>query len=93
MRTMMAAALMLAACPAMAQTVCVKPPVPDCLQENQTYVAADRLMDCQNTVHEYIDRTMDYVKCLNNEVTATGQEMNRNIDRFNCRLAARNDCR
>jgi len=86
------ALLVMAAVPAAAQTLCVKPPVPLCMQESQTYVAAERLIQCQEAVRDYIDTTMKYLKCLNEETTATGQELKQNVDRFNCRLSGKGDC-
>lgn len=72
---------------------CVKPPMPLCLEDTTTYVAAERLMDCQIAVRRYVDETMDYTKCLNDEVVRTGDEMTRAVNLFNCRLSARRDCR
>jgi len=71
---------------------CVKPPIPACLDDATTHVAAERLMDCQTAVRRYVDETMDYTKCLNDEVVRTGDEMTRAVNRFNCRLSARRDC-
>lgn len=72
---------------------CVKPPMPACLDDSSTWVAAERLQDCQGAVKRYIDQTMDYTKCLNDEVVRTGDEMTKAVNRFNCRLSARQDCR
>lgn len=89
---MIAAILALVAAPAAAEPLCIKPAVPLCMEDTTTYVGAERMIDCQTAVREYIDRTMEYLKCLNDETTATGQELTRNVDRFNCRLAARDKC-
>jgi len=95
--------------PALAD-VCVKPPTPACLDDGTTFVAAERMIDCQVAAKRYIDDTMDYTKCLgeevrrtngdlaraadlNNEVTRSGEEMTRAVNRFNCRLSGRQDCR
>lgn len=88
----LAAVLALMAFPAAAQTMCVKPAVPACMIDNTTFVDANRMIECQTAVREYIDRTMEYLTCLNGETVSTGQEMKRNVDHFNCRLSARTDC-
>ncbi|WP_448203455.1 hypothetical protein [Azospirillum sp. sgz302134] len=80
--------------PAVAATVgvCQKPGVPVCMDDSTTFVSADKMAACQFEVKEYVDRTMDYLKCLNDENTGTGQELTRNVERFNCRLAGGRSC-
>lgn len=74
-------------------TACVKPGVPACMDDAMTFVSADRMTTCQADVKDYVDRTMAYLKCLADENVATGQELTRNVDRFNCRLSGGRDCR
>lgn len=71
---------------------CAKPGVPVCMDDSTTFVSADKMSACQFEVREYVDRTMDYLKCLNEENTNTGQELTRNVERFNCRLAGGKTC-
>lgn len=70
--------------------ICTKPGVPLCMSDNTTFVSADKMGACQFEVKEYVDKTMDYLRCLNEENTSTGQELTRNVERFNCRLSGRN---
>ncbi|MBP2294593.1 hypothetical protein [Azospirillum rugosum] len=79
---------------ALAATVngCTKPGVPVCMDDTTTFVSADKMSACQFEVKDYVDRTMDYLKCLNEENTNTGQELTRNVERFNCRLAGGKTC-
>lgn len=81
----------LSAAPAPAYS-CMKPGVPVCMEDNATFVSADRMTVCQSEVKEYVDRTMAYLKCLNDENISTGRELTRNVDRFNCRLAGQRAC-
>ena len=78
--------------PARAETtiICTKPGVPLCMSDTTTFVSADKMATCQFEVKEYVDKTMDYLRCLNEENTSTGQELTRNVERFNCRLSGRN---
>ncbi|TWA81310.1 hypothetical protein FBZ83_108200 [Azospirillum brasilense] len=78
--------------PARAETtiICTKPGVPLCMSDTTTFVSADKMAACQFEVKEYVDKTMDYLRCLNEENTSTGQELTRNVERFNCRLSGRN---
>ena len=72
-RTLTLAALALLWAPAaMAQAPCVKPGVPVCMDDTTTFVSAERMTTCQQEVREYIDRTMDYLRCLNEENAGTG---------------------
>lgn len=73
--------------------LCVKPGVPACMDDSLTFVSADRMTACQTDVKDYVDRTMAYLKCLADENVATGQELTRNVDRFNCRLSGGKTCR
>ncbi|WP_247884385.1 hypothetical protein [Azospirillum sp. OGB3] len=70
--------------------ICTKPGVPLCMSDTTTFVSADKMAACQFEVKEYVDKTMDYLRCLNEENTSTGQELTRNVERFNCRLSGRN---
>ncbi|WP_349597435.1 hypothetical protein [Azospirillum argentinense] len=70
--------------------ICTKPGVPLCMSDTTTFVSADKMAGCQFEVKEYVDKTMDYLRCLNDENTSTGQELTRNVERFNCRLSGRN---
>jgi hypothetical protein len=88
----LAAGLVMVATTAVAQPICVKPGVPACMDDGTTFVSAEKMVDCQGAVREYIDRTMEYVQCLNDDVKRTGKELNQNVDRFNCRLGGRKDC-
>lgn len=72
---------------------CVKPGVPVCMDDTTTFVSADKMSACQFEVKEYVDRTMAYLKCLNDENVGTGQELTRNVERFNCRLAGGRTCK
>lgn len=71
---------------------CLKPGVPLCMDDRDTFVSADRMSSCQGEVKEYVDKTMAYLNCLNDENIATGRELSRNVDRFNCRLSGRKGC-
>ena len=71
---------------------CIKPGVPVCMDDTTTFVSADKMAACQFEVKEYVDKTMDYLKCLNEENTNTGQELTRNVERFNCRLSGNRTC-
>lgn len=92
MRLTLAALALLWAPAAMAQAPCVKPGVPVCMDDTTTFVSADRMTSCQQEVREYIDRTMDYLRCLNEENATTGRELSRNVERFNCRLSGTRNC-
>lgn len=71
---------------------CIKPGVPVCMDDTTTFVSADKMAACQFEVKEYVDRTMDYLKCLNEQNAITGQELTRNVERFNCRLSGGRTC-
>lgn len=71
---------------------CVKPGVPVCMDDSTTFVSADKMSNCQFEVKDYVERTMSYLKCLNDENVGTGREMTRNVDRFNCRLSGQRNC-
>lgn len=71
---------------------CLKPGVPLCMDDQATFLSADRMSSCQGEVKEYVDKSMAYLTCLNDENIATGRELSRNIDRFNCRLSGRKGC-
>ena len=83
----------LAAAPvANAATLCVKPMVPACMNDGTTFVSADKMQVCQFEVKDYADKSLAYLNCLSDEHKATGQELTRNIERFNCRLSGRPNC-
>ncbi|WP_448189717.1 hypothetical protein [Azospirillum sp. sgz301742] len=82
----------LAAPVADAANVCVKPMVPACMNDGTTFVSADKMQTCQFEVKDYADKTMAYLACLSDEHQATGQDLTRNIERFNCRLSGRPNC-
>lgn len=71
---------------------CIKPGIPLCMDDANTFVSADKMSNCQFEVKDYVDRTMSYLKCLNDENVGTGREMTRNVDRFNCRLSGQRNC-
>ncbi|MBP2310775.1 hypothetical protein [Azospirillum soli] len=71
---------------------CIKPGIPVCMDDSTTFVSADKMAACQFEVKEYVDRTMDFLKCLNEENASTGQELTRNVERFNCRLSGGRTC-
>lgn len=71
---------------------CAKPGVPLCMDDANTFVSADKMSNCQFEVKDYVERTMSYLKCLNDENVGTGREMTRNVDRFNCRLSGQRNC-
>lgn len=71
---------------------CSRPGVPLCMDDGMTFVSADKMSGCQSEVKDYVDKTMAYLKCLNDENIATGHDLTRNIDRFNCRLSGRQGC-
>ncbi|MBP2298027.1 hypothetical protein [Azospirillum picis] len=72
--------------------ICLKPGAPVCMDDPGTFVSADKMSSCQGEVKEYVDKTMAYLTCLNDENVATGKELGRNVDRFNCRLSGRKGC-
>ncbi len=88
----MAVAALMAVPAANATVICVKPMVPACMGDGTTFVSADKMQDCQFEVKDYADKTMAYLACLSEEHQATGQELTRNIERFNCRLSGRQNC-
>lgn len=71
---------------------CPKPVVPVCMDDGGTFTAPERMTSCQGEVKEYVDRTIGYLKCLNDENVASGRDLTRNVDRFNCRLSGRKTC-
>ena len=71
---------------------CLKPGVPLCMDDQSTFLSADKMSSCQGEVKEYVDKSMAYLTCLNEENVATGRELSRNVDRFNCRLSGRKGC-
>ncbi len=71
---------------------CLRPGVPLCMDDGTTFVSADKMSGCQSEVKEYVDKTMAYLKCLNDENITTGRDSSRNVDRFNCRLSGRKGC-
>lgn len=71
---------------------CLKPHIPQCMGDGTTFVSADRMSGCQFEVKEYVDRTMSYLHCLNDENRKTGEELTRNVDGFNCRLSGGRSC-
>jgi hypothetical protein len=77
---------------ARAATICIKPAVPACMNDTTTFVNADKMQACQFEVKDYADKTMAYLTCVSDEHKATGQELTRNIERFNCRLSGRQNC-
>ena len=77
---------------AWAATVCVKPMVPACMGDGTTFVSAEKMQNCQFEVKDYADKTMAYLTCLSDEHKSTGEELTRNIERFNCRLSGRQNC-
>ncbi|WP_199229650.1 hypothetical protein [Azospirillum sp. TSO22-1] len=75
-----------------AATICIKPLVPACMNDTTTFVSADKMQSCQFEVKDYVDKTMAYLTCVSDEHKATGQELTRNVERFNCRLSGRQTC-
>ncbi|PWC33075.1 hypothetical protein [Azospirillum sp. TSO35-2] len=71
---------------------CLKPGAPMCMDDASTFVSADRMSACQGEVKEYVDKSMTYLTCLNDENVATGRELSGNVERFNCRLSGRKGC-
>ncbi|PWC85713.1 hypothetical protein TSH100_14075 [Azospirillum sp. TSH100] len=71
---------------------CLKPGVPLCMDDQATFLNADKMSSCQGEVKEYVDKSMAYLTCLNEENVTTGRELSRNVDRFNCRLSGRKGC-
>ncbi|MFD1627561.1 hypothetical protein [Azospirillum griseum] len=72
--------------------VCAKPVIPGCMDDGGTFAAPERMTSCQGEVKDYVDRTMTYLKCLNDENVASGRDLTRNVDRFNCKLSGRKSC-
>lgn len=72
---------------ATAEELCVKVPRPACMDDQTTFVSADKMTDCQAAVKDYIDYTMAYIQCVNRESTTTGEELTTSVERFNCRLS------
>ena len=62
------------------------------MNDGTTFVSVDKMQTCQFEVKDYADKTMAYLTCLSEEHQATGQEMTRSIERFNCRLTGRQGC-
>ncbi|HYH38502.1 MAG TPA: hypothetical protein VD860_09810 [Azospirillum sp.] len=77
---------------ARAAAICIKPLVPACMNDTTTFVSADKMQSCQFEVKDYVDKTMAYLTCVSDEHKATGQELTRNVERFNCRLSGRQNC-
>jgi len=77
---------------AWAQAICIKPGAPACMNDMTTFVSAEKMQNCQFEVKDYADRTMAYLKCLSDEHQATGGELTRNVERFNCRLSGNRNC-
>jgi hypothetical protein len=73
-------------------STCAKPPAPQCMDDGATFAAPDTMTGCQSEVKDYVDRTMSYLKCLNDENIAAGRDLTRNVERFNCRLSGRKGC-
>lgn len=71
---------------------CAKPGAPQCMDDGATFAAPDKMTGCQSEVKDYVDRTMAYLKCLNDENIAAGRDLTRNVERFNCRLSGRKGC-
>ncbi|WP_244434093.1 hypothetical protein [Azospirillum sp. B506] len=71
---------------------CLKPGVPQCMDDQATFLSADKMSSCQGEVKDYVDKSMAYLTCLNEENVSTGRELSRNVDRFNCRLSGRKGC-
>ncbi|WP_376958720.1 hypothetical protein ABNQ39_02700 [Azospirillum sp. A26] len=71
---------------------CLKPGVPLCMDDQATFLSADKMSSCQGEVKDYVDKSMSYLTCLNEENVSTGRELSRNVDRFNCRLSGRKGC-
>jgi len=71
---------------------CLKPGVPLCMDDQATFLSADKMSSCQGEVKDYVDKSMAYLTCLNEENVSTGRELSRNVDRFNCRLSGRKGC-
>ncbi|WP_372396958.1 hypothetical protein ABMY26_23025 [Azospirillum sp. HJ39] len=78
--------------PAATVAGCLKPGVPLCMDDPSTFFSADRMSSCQGEVKDYVDKSMAYLTCLNDENMATGRELGRNVERFNCRLSGRKGC-
>ncbi|MCW2246106.1 hypothetical protein M2352_001697 [Azospirillum fermentarium] len=76
----------------MASPACAKPGMPACMNDAATFTNADRMTQCQGEVRDYVDRSMAYLQCLSNEHQNAGQELSRNVDRFNCRLSGSRTC-
>lgn len=73
-------------------STCAKPTAPQCMDDGVTFAAPDKMTGCQSEVKDYVDRTMSYLKCLNDENIAAGRDLTRNVERFNCRLSGRKGC-
>lgn len=73
-------------------STCAKPPAPPCMDDGATFAAPGAMTGCQSEVKDYVDRTMSYLKCLNDENIAAGRDLTRNVERFNCRLSGRKGC-
>lgn len=48
---------------------------------------------CQADVRDYIERTMAYLACLNEESSRKSEDLTQTVEQFNCRLGGRRDCR
>lgn len=81
---------------ALAQTTqrqCVKPPTPACIDDLTTYVSADKMIECQDTVKIHIDAGMAYLMCPPLGDPAANAELIAAVNRFNCRLQGGENCK
>jgi hypothetical protein len=94
MRILSVAVVLLSAQAAWAapSVVCAKPGVPVCMDDTTTFVSADRMSTCQFEVKDFVDRMVAYLKCLSDESVVTGQELTRQVNRFNCRMQGGRTC-
>ncbi len=75
------------------QRQCVKPPTPACIDDLTTYVSADKMIECQDVVKNHIDVSMVYLNCPPLGDPAANAELIAAVNRFNCRLQGRDNCK
>ncbi|CAK0767872.1 exported hypothetical protein [Azospirillaceae bacterium] len=72
---------------------CVRPSTPVCAESDTTFLNADRMNLCQNDVKQFVAATTSYLQCLSSEHVQTNQEMLSVVERFNCRLMGKAECK
>ena len=90
--TILSLPIIASAATAQTTATCVKPPMPACIDDQTTFVSADKMIDCQNAVKDYTETTMVYLACRPQGDVPTNVELMNAVNRFNCRLQGRDNC-